>query len=387
MKNTVRVYSSLAGKFGASIFYSVDHNFRLSEKLKKAFDENRDLKVLEKKTLRVVAWIIALIVVYQVALLDPGISDEVQKLTELSLWFGSTSIFIVFFIDTILGVVRGSDLVPSFIAFVKRLVFLALLTSAVQLFGDEAIAMYHSKPLVLFQVFVSLLIVMLAVNLADGPKKVYVEYIPSRTDPVVAGSLISEHLYSKGDFEHICVHEAGHALVYALLDSTPETLMVSVAPKEDGSLGRVLSCNNEGTLRDYDRLLFSMRCDLAGVVAEEVVLGKAFCGGTRDMKQWESNARLFLESGFGEFFYQLPTNELEVQANSRLLTRMKTELRDEVSVFLSGNKDMLRELAELLGEKKYLERDDIEPYLSQIRERLRLKHANDGNVPVKGRNL
>lgn len=360
---------------GASLFYHLDHKYKLAKKVRKAYDENPILKRLGKSVFLAVAWFLASIVVYQLAFSEASMSDEIKDFTESCWKFGSILITIGFFIESISSCIRTADIVSPVIRFFKRLIFLALLVSAVRFLGDEVVEMYNSEPMVLFQLSIGLLIVIYAMKLADGPKRIYVEHTPSRNEPVVATG-IPVYLHSDRDFEHTCVHEAGHALVHALLDRTPENLIVSVNPRENGSLGRVQWWNNFEALKDPDHLLFSMRCDLAGVVAEEVVFGNALCGGVSDMRQWESSAKLYLSSGFGDFFYQLPTNELEVEANSHVLHRMKASQKEAVFDFLSENKETLTKLAAVLGDQKYLERDDIEPYLSRIRQKLNEKEKN-----------
>ena len=169
---------------------------------------------------------------------------------------------------------------------------------------------------------------------------------------------------SQKDLEHIAIHEAGHALVYA---AAPDRLVTAtVKTHKVAPYGYVRRVESDSVFPTKAVLSLDMFVMLAGIAAQRLVLGTDKSGGNQDMRMWQSLAKVYLESGFGDTIIAEPQNEQEVVYNVSVfdaLRRSQERLLDELMI---TNRGLLRELADELLERKVMKGYEIQPFLERV---------------------
>lgn len=174
-------------------------------------------------------------------------------------------------------------------------------------------------------------------------------------------------LCTSKDISVTCIHEAGHALVYAALPNIPEQFRMKALPQADGRgrLGSVSSVDWNGILKPRDFLLIQLLMLLAGQKAEECILGELFDGAHSDLRYWQEEAKNYLRLGFGELYFTPAENDFEAEQNRQVLERLRDEQGDLLIRFFQANQEVLQDLAQELRTKGKLLKADVEPFLSK----------------------
>lgn len=175
-------------------------------------------------------------------------------------------------------------------------------------------------------------------------------------------------LCTSKDISVTCIHEAGHALVYAALPNIPEQFRMKALPQADakGRLGAVSSVDWNGILKPKDFLLFQLLVLLAGQQAEKFILGEIFDGAHSDLRTWQQEAKNYLRLGFGELYFSPVENDFEAEQNRQVLERLRDEQSDLLIRFFQANQEVLQDLAKELQTKGKLLKSDVEPFLLKV---------------------
>jgi cell division protease FtsH len=114
---------------------------------------------------------------------------------------------------------------------------------------------------------------------------------------VVAGLEKKRRAMLPQEKHRIAVHEAGHAIVAALLPNTDPVHKVSILPRGLGALGYTLQRpEDDRYLATHSELAARIQVLLAGTVAEELVLGEASSGAQNDLERATNIARHMVTS-------------------------------------------------------------------------------------------
>lgn len=175
-------------------------------------------------------------------------------------------------------------------------------------------------------------------------------------------------LCTSKDISITCLHEAGHALVYAALPNIPEQFRMKALPQTDGRgrLGSITSVEWNGILRPKDFLLIQLLMLLAGQQAEKCIFNEIFDGAHSDLRHWQQEAENYLMLGFGGFYFSPIEDDYEAEQNRLTLEKLRDEQSDLLLKFFKLNQQVLEDLAKELQAKGRLLKDDIEPFLAKV---------------------
>ena len=182
--------------------------------------------------------------------------------------------------------------------------------------------------------------------------------------------------YSQKERETTAWHEAGHALVQALLPNSDPLHKVTIIPR-GRALGATLSLPEKDVLnRTRSYFLAQIRICCAGRVAEEIFTGEISTGAAQDIRQATAIAREMvcsyaMSDRFGFQAFQEPsqfyTGDLPPafsEETSRAIDEEVKKIIDEAyadTVRLIGdNREKLAELARQLVEKETMDGEEVE---------------------------
>lgn len=204
--------------------------------------------------------------------------------------------------------------------------------------------------------------IMLAVR--EGKQEIDNNIIAQALDKVVLGT-ISDLKVIKDEKYRIAVHESGHALVSHLKGQ--KISRISTLPR-GGSLGLVMHYSEDDKhLYTVSDLHDSIDISLAGLVAEELVIGTRSSGCSEDLKQASRVAKeMITRYGMSSEVGLVSLDRASIDTGSELtkLISQKLDLRYQATVdILTKNRDSLDLLINLLLDKEELIGEDIENLL------------------------
>lgn len=174
-------------------------------------------------------------------------------------------------------------------------------------------------------------------------------------------------LCTSEDMHVTSIHEAGHALVLAALPNISDGFNMEVLPQsQKGRLGSITAVDWNGILRPKDFLQIELLCLLAGQQAEKFIFNEYFDGSQRDLRHWQTEAKDYLRSGFGELYFSPTENDYEAEQNKLALEKLRDVQIDLLSTFFEANQQVLQDLAKELQAKGKLSKTDVEPFLAQV---------------------
>jgi len=177
---------------------------------------------------------------------------------------------------------------------------------------------------------------------------------------------------NENDLRMTCIHEAGHALLYGILDQIPESLFVQINHKtydddRNSVSGFVGSSFKEQAFPCQSFIEWRMLVNLGGLEAEKAILGQFTSGGRSDIKRWYDSAKFYFSCGFSDrLYFPNPEAEWEEKINQETLAFMLSKQRRVLELFFQENLSILNELADALREQNRLKAPDLEPYLKRI---------------------
>ncbi|MCT4372828.1 AAA family ATPase [Yangia mangrovi] len=167
----------------------------------------------------------------------------------------------------------------------------------------------------------------------------------------------------------IATHEAGHALVAAMLLGTASVDRIVIGPEDGRTMRR--SAIGEGTLEDFTR---EMMMHMAGRAAERLVLGSVSAGsGGGPGSDLERATRLQLffdrQAGLGihgpAWLGEPDMSRISEKYWGRVRVRLE-EFEQMASALLKPHQTLLERLAEELLVRREMDAAELRPWLSQI---------------------
>ena len=187
---------------------------------------------------------------------------------------------------------------------------------------------------------------------------------------LVVGSINRDAIITEKKKELVAYHEAGHALVGALMEDYDRVRKVSIISR--GSTGGVtffqpLDENQDSGLYTKSYLLSNIRVALGGLVAEEIVYGddNVTTGASNDLSQVFRIARqMVMNFGFGKTIgkQNVDQNYLSEETISFADDEIRTIIDtcyEETRELLVENRDMLECIKDELLDKEIIEGDFV----------------------------
>ena len=195
-----------------------------------------------------------------------------------------------------------------------------------------------------------------AIRSVNEGKEITPEIIENAYQRVVVGARGSRKMSEKRK-TRVAYHEAGHAIIGALMSDYDEVRKVSIIPRGDaGGITFFQPATDEQGMYTKDYLLSQIKVALGGHAAEELVYGRnqVSTGATSDFSQVYSIARQMITScGFSDVIGKMNIDErmMSTRTSHAVETEMKVivdECYQEVFDLLKINKIKLEQLKDIL---------------------------------------
>lgn len=169
---------------------------------------------------------------------------------------------------------------------------------------------------------------------------------------------------SREELKLVAYHEAGHALMCAVL--CPERLQMVSIVTQGGASGAVRVLDNGQTNQPHSEYLNSIKIGLAGMCSVCVMTGEMTDGNESDLQHCVSDVNDMLDEGFYGLKYvqTLPRRGFEsspkwLDTRSAKIYEILSEIQEEVEVILRHNKDVIERMANALLENGELNETDV----------------------------
>ena len=125
-----------------------------------------------------------------------------------------------------------------------------------------------------------------------GRTEVMQDYLMESIETVIAGAEKKDRIMSQEEKEAVAYHEAGHAIVAAMLEGTDPVAKITIVPRTMGSLGYTLQLpEREKYLISKEDLLNELSILFGGRSAEEVKFNLVSTGASNDIEKATEIAR------------------------------------------------------------------------------------------------
>lgn len=196
-------------------------------------------------------------------------------------------------------------------------------------------------------------------------KSDYITYshLEKAIDEIMIGREKPERKMSREELVRVSLHEAGHALLGYMLESSEPPIKVSILPRGENALG--FSQPKPSDLKLYtDNHVLSQICVLLGGRGAEKLFYDGFSSGAHDdieratnlaykyMFEWGMDAELG-PVNFSTLYKNIPINFIE------LLKSLIKKLENFAQKTLVRNKNYLEKISEILLQKETINYDDI----------------------------
>lgn len=215
-------------------------------------------------------------------------------------------------------------------------------------------------------------------------KKIEMTELRESIEKVLLGPERKSHVMSKQEKKITAYHEAGHALVTALLKHTDPVQKVSIIPR--GSIGgyTMKTPTKDKSLRSKSEFIDELTGLLAGYGAEKIIFKELTTGAVSDLQQATQLARkMVTEYGMSEklgpiqyrtqeesafFGYELPIHQrysekIAAQIDQEIEKLIKSAQKT-ANALLLANKDKLAKIAKRLIKKEVIEKEEFEELIN-----------------------
>lgn len=172
----------------------------------------------------------------------------------------------------------------------------------------------------------------------------------------------------KNDAEVIAAHEAGHAVVLGLFRYNLPDLKVAMDTLMSGQpVGGYCSGPwKRGNFKTRAYAELEMIVFLAGVEAEELLLGERTSGAISDYRRWLEMAERFLATDLHSIFYTRPENDTQKAHNDLQLRTLKINQANMARKILEANIGVLEEIRDGILVKRKLKGQELLDVLSKV---------------------
>ncbi len=211
-------------------------------------------------------------------------------------------------------------------------------------------------------------------------EKVEKEDFLESIDRIVAGLEKKSKIISPEEKKIIAYHEAGHAIVSWLLKYIDPLLKVSIIPRGK-SLGAAWYLPEERQIRTVTQLTQRITAALAGRAAEEITFNEVSSGAVDDLEKVTKeaytmvayfgfnkkigNVSFYDSTGRNDNALQKPYSEETGKLIDEEVRKLVEACYQQAKTILTGHRDELIEVAELLLKKEIIYKDEIEKVLGK----------------------
>jgi cell division protease FtsH len=196
------------------------------------------------------------------------------------------------------------------------------------------------------------------------------------------GTERKSRLVPESERRNTAYHEAGHAILFHLLDGVGPVYTVSIIPTGEGAAGYTMPLpENDNVFKTKGKLLQDIKVSLGGRIAEEMIFDDITTGAYQDIKQATAAARAMVvkfgmsdelglinyetdneeETFVGrDIGHQRMLGEATAAAIDKEVKRIIDECYAEARRILEENIDVLHRCAERLLEKERIDREEFE---------------------------
>jgi cell division protease FtsH len=225
-------------------------------------------------------------------------------------------------------------------------------------------------------------------------------HLEEAVDRAISGPRRQARLIPPDEKRRIATHEAGHAVVAAAFGKGDELDKVSVIAR-GGGVGHLAMLSEDKTVLTRDDMEADIAVAMAGIAAEELVLGQPSTGSEADLERATNTARdmagrygmsarvgrVRLLREHGEVF--LGRDYLSSRDVSQpTLEHLDEEVRQILDVqeqaahkVLSSHRRILDELAQSLIAQETVQGTDLERALAKVRPYLKVAKAAPARAP------
>lgn len=216
----------------------------------------------------------------------------------------------------------------------------------------------------------------------DNRKFIVKEDVDKAFIKVGIGTERKSRLVPENERRITAYHEAGHAILFHLLDGVGPVYTVSIIPTGQGAAGYTMPLpENDNVFNTKGKILQDIKVSLGGRIAEEMIMDDITTGASQDIKQATAAARAMvvkygMSDELGLINYETENEEetfvgrdighrkvLGEQTTSaidREVKRIIDECYGEARRILEENVDVLHKCAERLLEKERIDREEFE---------------------------
>ena len=216
----------------------------------------------------------------------------------------------------------------------------------------------------------------------DNRKYIIKEDVDKAFIKVGIGTERKSRVIPKEDLRVTAYHEAGHAILFHLLEGVGPVYTVSIIPTGQGAAGYTMPLpENDNVHTTRGKMLNDIKVCLGGRIAEEMIMDDIATGASQDIKQATSAARAMvvkygMSSELGLINYETDNEEetfvgrdighqrmLSEQTAATIdkeVKRIVDECYAQARKVLEENVDVLHACANLLLEKERIDREEFE---------------------------
>lgn len=266
------------------------------------------------------------------------------------------------------AVFAGSYFTGGYVRYVRMLiergVAYVVALAAIRYFSPlvvDLVRELQTQPLATLSAALGVLVILVAFFVVPKRARVNVAAAVKRF-----GQLVRPH-----DMRRTAVHEAGHALLYALLPKLPGSVKVKVRrfilpEHEEAGYVKAVVHWGFGAAESQNYLRWSMLLNLGGLIAQEVVYGDRFAGADEDCAKWMRHATAYLTGGFGDPIFSAPKTHEEVEHNRLTFAALKASHEEALREFFTANRAVIDDLAERLTRDSEINRSVLSEYLLRV---------------------
>lgn len=191
------------------------------------------------------------------------------------------------------------------------------------------------------------------------------------------GNSVSNKYYkfepiSLPDLEVAAVHEIGHVMLFFAVGTPLDRLYVQINDRNIGTSNNGYvhyRYENKGEISlSSKEIQILMLMSLAGTQAERFYYNEPrMFGGSSDFDRWLHYAKSFLIHEENFIFYQSPAHKFEHMHNQVLLSDLKSKHIDILNEFFNINRDVLKEMVNVLIDRKRLDHAELTQYFEKIK--------------------
>jgi AFG3 family protein len=208
--------------------------------------------------------------------------------------------------------------------------------------------------------------------------KVNMDHFMAAIDRMVGGLEKKNKRISPEEKVIIAYHEAGHALLGAVLPHAHPLVKVSIVPRGMAALGITQFLPKEKNLYSYEELLDTLCMTLGGRVAEEIQFGDVTTGAQNDLERctelvyamigrygMDPEIGLFSFKGMeADMAFRNPFSEATSAKIDERARALMSDCHGRANELIQKNKGALDALAKALLEKETLNKEDIEAIIA-----------------------